>query len=826
MVRDLKITVRQLFKSPAFALTAVLMLALGIGATTAIFSIVEGVLLRPLPFPHPNRLVVLSDVLRSANFGRNGEAGVTAPDVLAYTRYTHSFTALGGYGYFTFELSGDGQPVQLDGSRMTAGVLRALEVQPLLGRFFTQQEDEQKQLVVVLSYDLWQSRFHGDSAILGRKILIDRAPYTVIGVMPRHFAFPLYYGHANHAELWVPMSFTADDLGPGAASWGLGMVGRLKPGVTAAQAQQDAESVAQEIMRNYPPFMAGMHISAVVHPLQQDTVVSARPLLRTLFLAVCVVLLIACANLAGLLLVRAIRRRREIAVRLAIGAPAGALLRQAILESVVLSFSGGVLGLALAALVIRFGIAFLPNSLPLVADIAIDWRVALFALALGFLTGFVCGLAPAFAAIRTNVNVALREGGRTGTAGAGYARLRSVLVVAEIAVALILLCASGLLLRSFAKMRDVDVGFRTDHTLVAWYTLPQRQYSTQPLIDQFDRRLLDRLQALPGVIAVGVTDNLPGVGSGVSTAFDVADYVAPPGSGMPLAWTSSVFGDYLRAMGIPLLRGRLFNDADTAQSPLVAIVNSTLADRYWHGLDPIGRRIRWGTPTMGFPWMTVVGVVGDVRQARPDASTRPQIYQPAVPNVASFGSLAQPGDLDGYTGAIVLHTAVPPQQMESAFRATVRSIDPQLPLTDMETMESALSHTESPRRFNTSLISAFAAAALLLAILGIYSVIAFTVAQRTQEMAIRLALGSPRSAVRRLVLASAAKLALAGCIFGLAGAMAASKLLRAFLFGVSPFDPLVLTLAAVAVLLLSLLAALVPALHAASVNPILALRSE
>lgn len=826
MLRDLKITVRYLLKSPAFALTAVLMLALGIGTTTAIFSIVEGVLLRPLPFPQPQRLVVLSDVLHGADFGRNGESGVTAPDVLAYTRYTHSFTALGGYGYFSYELSGNGEPVELNAARMTAGVFAALGVHPLLGRVFTQQEDDQRQQVVVLSYGLWQSRFHGDRDVVGRKILLDRAPYIVIGVMPRGFEFPFYSGHVNHIELWIPMSFTADDLGPGAASWGFGMVGRLKPGVTFVQAQQDAESVAQEIMRNYPSFMAGMRISAIVRPLQEDTIDQARPLIRTLFFAVLVVLLIACANLAGLLLVRAIRRRREIAVRLAIGAPATALLRQAVLESVCLSFAGGILGLILAAVALRFGVNLLPNSLPRVADISIDWRVALFALALGLLTGLLCGLTPAFAALRTNVNVALREGGRTGTAGSGHAHLRSILVIAEIAVALILLCASGLLLRSFEMMRSVNLGFHPDHVLTAWYTLPQKQYGTQPVIDQFDRQLLDRLRQLPGVVAVGTTDNLPGTGGGTSSAFDVEGYIPPKGAPMSLSFPSSVAGEYFQAMRIPLLEGRFFNDADTAKSQLVAIVSRTLADRYWPGEDPIGRHIRWGTRTMGFPWMTVVGVVGDVKQSRPDGPTRPQVYQPAVQNVASFGSLAQPGDLDGYTGAIVLRTAVPPSEMESSLLAIIRSIDPQLPLTHVQTLEDAVSRTEAPRRFNTSLISAFAAAAVLLAILGIYSVIAFSVALRTQEMAIRLALGAHRSAIRRLVLASAAKLALAGCILGLAGAAAASKLLRAFLFGVSPFDPLVLTLAAVAILLLSLLAALIPALHAASVEPILALRAE
>ena len=826
MLRDLRITVRYLLKSPGFAMTAVLMLALGIGATTAIFSIVEGVLLRPLPFPQPQRLVILSDVVQGANFGRNGETGVTAPDILAYTRYTHSFAALGGYGYGGYELSGNGEPVELNGARMTAGVFAALDVPPLLGRVFTQQEDEQKQQVVVLSYSLWQSRFHGDRDVIGRKILLERSPYIVIGVMPRGFEFPFYSGDVNHIQLWVPMSFTADDLGPGASTWNFGMVGRLRAGVTTAQAQQDANAVAQEIRRNYPSLIAGMHISAAVQPLQEDTVEQARPLIRTLFLAVLVVLIIACANLAGLLLVRAIRRRREIAVRLAIGAPATALLRQAVLESVCLSFIGGVLGLVFATVAIRLGVNLLPSSMPRVADISIDWRVAVFALALGLFTGLVCGLAPAFAALRTNVNLALREGGRTGTAGSGHARLRSILVITEIAVALILLCASGLLLRSFQKMRDVDLGFHPDHVLTAWYTLPQKQYGTQPVIDQFDRQLLQRLRQLPGVSAVGTTDNLPGPGGGSSVIFDVEGYVPPAGAPTNLAFLSDITGDYFRVMRIPLIRGRLFNDADTATSPLVVIVSRTFADLYWPGEDPIGRHVRWGTRTMGYPWLTVVGIVGDVKQSRPDSRTLPQIYQPAFQNVPSLGSRATPEDIDAYTGAIVIRTAVPPSQMENSLLATVRSIDPQLPLTRVQTMENAVSHTESPRRFNTSLISAFAAAAVLLAILGIYSVVAFSVAQRTQEMAIRLALGAHRSAIRGLVFASAAKLALAGCVLGLAGAAAASKLLRAFLFGVSPFDPLVLTLAAVAVLLLALVAALIPALHAASVEPILALRAE
>ena len=346
LARDLKIAVRHLLKSPGFAAIAILMLALGIGATTAIFSIVESVLMRPLPFPESDRLMVLADIIQGAEVGGNGEAGVTVPDIRNYTRDTHSFTSLGGYQGTGFELSGLGEPAILNSTRMTGGIFPALGVQPMLGRVFTQQEDDQKQQVAVLSYATWQSRFHGDRNIVGQKILLDRKPYIVIGVMPRNFEFPLVPGHLNRSELWVPMSFTEQELSQNSASnWSYQMVGRLKPGVTPAQAVMDAKTVAAETMRNYPAYMAGFTMHPVVRPLHEETIEQARPLVRTLFLAVVVVLLIACANLAGLLLVRAIRRRREVAVRMALGANASALLRQALLESLVLSITGGILGL-------------------------------------------------------------------------------------------------------------------------------------------------------------------------------------------------------------------------------------------------------------------------------------------------------------------------------------------------------------------------------------------------------------------------------------------------------------------------------------------------
>jgi putative ABC transport system permease protein len=827
MSSDLRIAARELWKSPGFVTTAVLMLAVGIGATTAIFSIVEGVLLRPLPFPDSGRLMELSETLQGAAVGGNGEVGVTVLDIRNYTRDTHSFTSLGGYQGTGFELSGMGNPAAVNATRMSAGVFPALKVPPLLGRFFTQHEDDQRQQVVVLSYGTWRSRFHGDRDVLGKKILLDRKPYVVIGVMPRSFEFPLAPGHLNQSELWVPISFTEQELSPGgAAGWNFQMVGRLKPGISAAQAVSDAERVARETMRSYPPYMAGFTIHPVVRPLREVTVEQARPLIRTLFLAVAVVLLIVCANLAGLLLVRAVRRQREIAVRLALGASSATLLWQAILQSLVLSVAGGMLGVMLAAGALRVGVSLLPETLPRIEEIGLDWQVVVFGLGLALLTGVVCGLAPAFAAIRTNVNDALKEGGRTGTAGGGHARLRSALVITEIAVALVLLAASGLLLRSFEKMRQVDLGFQPDHTLAASYNLPRKQYPTQVSVNEFIRELVRRLQRLPGVKSVGLTSFLPASGANSNTVFVADGYVAPKDAGMDLATTIQVDGDYFRAMGIPLLHGRFFTPEDRAGAQLVVIVNRKLAEQSWPGQDPIGKRLRLGTESTKTPWATVVGEVADVKEGSPDLPVKQQYYTTVDQSEALVGEFGSPADLNGNGGFIALRTGMPPEQMENALRATVRSIDPQLPLNQVQTMEHAISDSEAPRRFNTALIASFAAIAVLLAVLGIYSVIAFSVAQRVQEMAIRMALGSQRSGIVRLVVISGAKLAAVGCALGLAGAFAASRLLRSFLFGVSGVDPLVLTLAAASLLLLTLFASLLPAQRAATVDLTQTLRAE
>ncbi len=824
LLQDIRYALRQLRKAPGFTLTAVLTLAFGIGATTAIFSIVEGVLLRPLPFPEPDRLLCFGDVPEGVPENQ-GSPNTTAPATRIYMRDTNAFSSLGAYRRTGFELSGTSEPAQINATRLTSSIFPVLGVSPMMGRPFTREEDEGSVQVAVISYQMWHSRFHDEPKVLGTIILLDRRPYEIVGVMPREFEFPMVPGQLNRSELWVPLSLSPGDLTQ-AGSWNYHMVGRLKPGVTPAQALQDAQPAVQEVQKNFPPGMGGLRIHSVAVGLTEATVAQARPLVRMLFWAVAVVLFIGCANLAGLLLVRVIRRRREISVRLALGANGTAVVRQSLVEALLLSVGGGILGISLASVALRIGVSLLPETLPRVSSIGLDWKVIGFALLLAVVTGLLCGFFPALAAARTSVNEALKEGGRTGSAGSGHARVRSALVVAELAVALVLLTASGLLLRSFEKMRSVDLGFRTDHTLTAFYGLPHQQYSSQAAVDAFDSMLLVKLQQLPGVQAAGVTTLLPNGGGNDVNAFAPEGYIPPKGEGLSVAWASNVMGDYLRAAGISLLRGRDFTQADNATAPLVVIVNRTLAEHYWPGQDPIGKRIHIGIKESPTPWMTVVGEIADIKETSADAPTQNQMYTPASQFKASIAQFAPPGMLNGTYGSIVLHSQLPPEQMVDSVRAAVRSIDPQLPLIHVESMEHVVAEGQASRRFNTVLISSFAAAAVLLALLGIYSVIAFSAALRTHELAIRLALGSQRASVMRLVLVSGAKLGVVGCGIGAIGAVFATRLLRSLLFQVDPLDPAVIGLAAFSILLLALAASVIPARRAASIEPMQALRNE
>ncbi len=822
LTRELIHTIRQFGKQPGFTSIIIFTLALAIGASTLIFSVVEAVLLRPLPFHDPGRVVAVKE---HVNLLGEQASDLPAPDVLRFVKETHGFARAGGFTGAQMEFSGHGEPVQLQVTRLTAGVFPTLGVDPILGRFFTQREDEASERVAVLSYRLWQSRFHGDTKVLGQRVALDRKPYVVIGVMPRSFEFPLAAGRLDETQLWVPMSFTPYERQDAGDDWQYGLVARLRNGVTRQQAEAQANRVAKSIQAEYPARW-GVTVSASLIGLKEETVKEARPLITVLFSAVMVVLLVACANVAGLLLIRAIRRQREVAVRVALGAPASAVVRQPMTESLLLSCGGAALGVFFADTTLHAWTNLLPDTLPRISEIGINWRVACFAVALAMGTGFLCGLVPAFTALRTTVNDALRQSGRGGQS-AEHARMRSALVVGEIAVAMVLLTAAGLLAKSFEQMREVNPGFRPERVVAASYTLPGARYQKQPEIDGFNEELLRRLQRVPGVNTAGLATRLPMSALGSDRFFEAEGYVEPPGTSGADEANAYVVGDFFRAMRIPLLRGRYFNERDTADTSPVIVVNRTLAARYWPGQDPIGKRMRWNPGShIKRPWMTVVGEVSDTKQGPLDSKNVPQAYEPMAQYNEEFGALASKLGLHGSTMWIAARTAYDPQYVESALRQKVRSMDRQLPVSDMQTMEQAISRTEAPRRFNTTVILLFALTAIGLAALGIYTVMAFSVAQRTHEIGIRVALGAQASNVMNLVVSGGLKLGLIGCVFGVVGAIVTSRWLSTFLFQVSPFDIPVYGVAVCGVLVLAGVASLLPAVRAAAIDPMEALRVE
>jgi len=818
-MRDLRLALRQLRKAPGFSLTIVLTLALGIGATTAIFSLVEGVLLRPLAFHDPERLVLLGDRL-----GDGLQLGVAAPEVATYVHAAHAFSSMGAFVTTSWELSGGSASESVNGARLTAGVFPTLDVAPILGRVFTQQEDDSHAPVAVISYALWLNRYHRDPNIAGTTITLDRRNYTIVGVMPRSFEFPLLPGRVGQAQLWVPMSFTADELAPAAAgAWGTHLVGHLRDGVTLQQAAQDANRVAQQVMRDFPPELAAIHIRGDVVPLRESVVADVRPLLRTLFLAVDVVLLIACANVAILLLVRALRRRREHAVRLALGARAGVMLRECVLEGLLLSLAGGLLGLILAAMALRVAVPLLPESMPRVDSISINAGVAIFALLLAVATGVLCSLAPAWAALHTNLLEGLKEDVRSGGGSMRQSWLRACLVITEIAIATLLLTVSLGFLRSYQQMLAVDPGFRPNHLLIAGYQLPAQKYATESSIAAFNREVVNRLAAQPATVAVGLANTLPDTGGGGRGGFTIE---GAPVAGWKLRFAPFIetYGDYFQALGIPLVEGRDFTIRDRSDAPLVCIVDESMAKQEWPGQNPIGKRLHIGNPKHNLPWATVVGVVPDVRIDAPDQPAGEQWYFPLEQPAIIEGAGAA-GIVNLSTGWIALRSTLLPEQMSHILRSVVGGIDPRLALDPVQPMSDAIAAVEAPRRFNTGLLSAFALGALLLAAMGIYAVIAFSVSQRTQEIAIRMALGAQRGNIARLVLGYGAKIAAIGCALGILGSLAVARLVSVFLFGVSATNLFVYAVSAVLMLLLAMLASALPALRAAAADPAEQLRS-
>src|SRR5216683_1138533 len=818
LTQNLQFTFRQLRRTPAFTLTVVLTLALGIGATTAIFSLVEGVLLRPLPFQDADRLVLLGDHLG----GRPGMS-VRAREIETYTRAGEAFSSLGGYITTSFELSGGAQPEQINAARLNSEMFPTLGVQPILGRVFTPQEDDARQPVAVISYALWTDRYHRDPHVLGISIMLDRKPYSVIGVMPRGFEFPLQLGRLYQAQLWVPLSLSPDEISDQHSGfWGYQMMARLKDGVSLPQAAQDADRVAHQIMSDFPASMSAIQIQGDVRPLRETVVADVRPVLQMLFLAVAIVLLIACVNVSSLLLVRAIRQRREYAVRVAIGASSSRIIRESAVRGLLLSLAGGLLGLAFAAIAIRTTLHLLPDSMPRIDSVSMNPSVAGFALLVAVATGALCSLAPAFAALRTNLIESLKEVAQ-GSGGASHAWLRSALVVSEVAIALVLLTVSGVFLRSLQKMYAVDPGFRADHALVAGYQLPLRQYPTDASVQAFHRAVVDQLSSKPGVTAVAISNAVAASDVSPQSAYTI-EGVSAENWKLKFAAFTSVYGDYFGAMGIPLVTGRTFTMHDDSNVPLVVIVNQSMAKDCWPGQSPLGKRLHVGNPNKGLPWAIVVGVVADTKMPR-DVPSLDQWYTPVSQPATLYGS-GTPGNLSGPPrGYISMRSALDPEHMIKTLRSTIAEIDPLLALQEVRPLTDAISQIEKPRRFNTDLITAFAVSALLLAITGIYAVMAFSVSQRTQEIAIRMTLGAQRGGIAKLVLIAGAKLALLGCSLGVLGSLAASRLVGSFLFGVSATDPFVYLAAILIMMLMALLASALPAMRAASADPIDALRS-
>ncbi len=815
LANDLRLTFRRFRKNPGFTVAIVLTLALGIGATTAIFSLVEGVLLRPLPFKDPDSLVVLGEHLG----GRPGMS-VRAIEIATYTKSTQTFSSLGGYIAASFELSGKQRPEEIDAARLSSAAFATIGVQPVLGRVFNADDESARQPFAVISYSLWTDRFHRDPGVIGTSLVLDRKPYQVIGVMPRNFEFPLSLGTLSGTQVWVPLSLTADELSDqNSGFFGYQMIARLKDGVSVQQGAQDADRVAHQIMSELPPTMSAIRLQGDVQLLRETVIADSRPILRTLFMAAIIALLVACVNVSGLLLVRAIRERREFAVRVAIGASSSRIIRESVVEGMLLSVVAGVLGLAFAAIAVRVALHYLPDSLPRVSSISIDPLVAAFALLVAVATGVLCSLAPAFAALRTNLIATLKEGAQAG--GTSHTWLRSALVVSEVAIALVLLTVSGMFLRSLQKMLAVNPGFRSDHALVAQYQLPLQQYPTDTSVSTFNRAVVDQLSSKPGVSAVAISNAVA-----VSTAYPLSSYTIEGVSvdqwKLKFAAFTMVYGNYFDAMGIPLIDGRTFNVHDDANAPLVVVVSQSMARDCWPGQSPIGKRMHIGNPRKGYPWETVVGVVADTKIPR-DAPGNEQWYLPMEQPITGTKTLE---NLSGPTsGYITMRSALDPEHMIQTLRSTIAEIDPLLALQDVRPLDAAISEVEAPRHFNTSLITAFAGGALLLAITGIYAVMAFSVSQRSREIAIRMTLGAQRSNIAQMVLVSGGKLALLGCVLGVVGSLAVSRLIDSFLFGVSATDPFAYSAAVLIMLLLALLASAIPALRAASADPIKPLRS-
>jgi putative ABC transport system permease protein len=811
LLQDLRYGVRMLMKNPGFTLIAVLSLALGIGANTAIFSAVNAVLLQALPFPKPDRLVMVWEDASELGFPRGTPAPANYADWKAQQT---AFAALAALNMRSFNLTGDGEPERVAAYGATADFFSLLGVQPLLGRTFLPEEDQPgAPKVVVLSYMLWQQRYGGERSVIGRELLLNGEKYTVVGIMPAGFQFM-----DSQTKLWVPMAFTSQALAQRNSHY-LIVVGRLKPAVTLAQANADIQTITRRIAHDHPNEAA--YLKAYVLPLREQLAGEIRRPLLVLLVAVGFVLLIACANIASLLLARTASRRREIAVRAALGASRWRVVQQLLTESLLLSLAGAALAVLLASWSFSFLQRLIPDGLALSTALKLDLRVLDYTLLITLVTGIVFGLAPALQASKVDLHEALKRGGGRSVLGAGGKRLRSALVVAEVALALVLLVGAGLLIQTLFKLRHQYSGLQPENVLIMRTQLPGNKYREQARRTAFYEQVLEGVKALPGINSAGYTLAVPLDFKGGSTNFGPEGRTAEQAQagGSYDAFQRLVTADYLKTMGIPLLRGRYFNESDNEQALPVAIINETMAREYWLGEDAVGKRFKRGASNPALaegPWFTIVGVVGDVRQIGVDQPVKAEMYFPH--RQINLHALA-PREL-------VLRTAVDPLRLVASVRREIREVDPEQPVSNVRTMAAVIDAETAPRRVAMTLLTSFAALALLLATLGIYGVLAYFVVQHTPEIGIRLALGAQRKDVLKLVIGQGIKLALGGVAIGLVVSVVLTRLMQSLLYGVSATDPLTLAVIALFLAGVALLACYLPARRATRVDPLIALRSE
>ncbi len=799
-LQDARYSLRLMIKNPVFTLIVVLTLTLGIGANTAIFSFANGILLRPLPYPQSDRLVVLDETALKRGIA---SMSVSYPNALDWREQNTVFEGIGiDYGTSRFSLSGIGQPETLRGSYISHGLLEVLRVQPLLGRTFTEVEDRpDTDTVVILGYDLWQKYFGGDQNIVGRTVMVNNRARIVVGVMPPGFKYP------EISELWTPLALTTKEFTR--TDHGLNAIARLKDGVTIEQAQAEMNNIAARIEQQNPVTNEGLGVS--VTSLHKNLSGDYREGLLILLGVVGCVLLVACVNVANLMLARASARQKELALRAALGASRWRVIRQLLLESLILATIGGLLGLALSKWALYMLLKAIPGQLPFWMNFGIDLRVLGFTLGVTLLTGLIFGIMPALQSSRVDLNDTLKEAGRGSLTSSGT-NSRSLLVVTEIALSLVLLVGAGLMIQSFLRLRRVNVGLNPKGVLTLTIGLPRAKYAEAQQRAAFFKNVVDRVRAIPGVEAAAATGTLPLSGGNWGRSLTVEGYPVLSVGQAPMIQHTVVTPGYFQTMGIHLLAGRDFAEADRTGAPLVTIVDERLAQKYWPNQSPIGKRVRFGPPEDNEPWHTVIGVVNVVRHQRMQEETRDSVYLPhqQIP----VGGLS------------IVSRSADPKGLVASVRREVAQIDSDLPLSNIATMEEVMADSIWQPRLYAMLFAVFAGGALVLAVIGIYGVMAYIVITRTHEIGIRMALGATARDVFRLIVGRGMKLTAIGLVLGIGGAFALTRLMRGLLFNISATDPITFVLLSVLLAVAAFLACYIPARRATKVDPLVALRYE